>query len=255
VLDTGHVTLSATSRRGEPANVWYRGPFTPRAILRPATNDPTGVLAHAADQLRQVGPDGLENVSLAVAFEIGRMLAAAQPGVVAALLNWRRDGYRPARVGAILNSGGSALHQILAGQLAEGRAVFSAGVVAGMIGGLGVNSASRLGPTRPLIDPVPVKGVGEGLAAVVAQGFGLDALQVAAVLGAAQNPAAPAGIPVQLTQPSAAQDFGKLTPADFVGVRLGLQSQVLGILGSAGRTPLVNPLVNPLVDHSEGSPS
>jgi hypothetical protein len=251
VLDTGHVTLSATSRRGEPANVWYRGPFTPRAILRQATNDPTGVLAHAADQLRQVGPDGLENVSLAVAFEIGRMLAAAQPGVVAALLNWRRDGYRPARVGAILNSGGSALHQILAGQLAEGRAVFSAGVVAGMIGGLGVNSASRLGPTRPLIDPVPVKGVGEGLAAVVAQGFGLDALQVAAVLGAAQNPAAPAGIPVQLTQPSAAQDFGKLTPADFVGARLGLQSQVLGILGSAGR----NPLVNPLVDHSEGSPS
>jgi hypothetical protein len=239
VLDTGHITLSATSRRGEPSTVWYRGPFTPRAMLRPATDDPTGVLAHTADQLRQVGPDGLENVSLAVAFEIGRMLVAAQPGVVAALLNWRRDGYAPARLSAILSTGTTALHQLLASELAQARPVFSAGVVAGLLGGLGTNGAGRLGPTRPLVDPAPVKGVGESLAAVVAHGFALDAAQVAAVLTTAgQNPAAASGIPAQVTEPTAAQDLGKLTARDFIGAQLTLRSQVAGILAGATRVPI-----------------
>jgi hypothetical protein len=233
VADTGHTTLASTSRRGEPATVWYRGPFTPREILRPATTDPTGVLAHAADQLRQVGPDGLENVSLAIAFEIGRMLVAAQPGVVAALLNWRRDGYQPARLGAILANGNTALHQLLATELAQDRPSFSAGVVAGVIGGIGANDAARLGPTRPLVDPAPVKGVGQDLAAAVARGFGLDTGQVAAILGVGdQNPAAAAGIPVQLTLPIATQDFGQLGPADFTAARRALLSQVQGILSS-----------------------
>ena len=234
VADTGHTTLASTSRRGEAATVWYRGPFTPREILRPATTDPTGVLAHAADQLRQVGPDGLENVSHAIAFEIGRMLVAAQPGVIAALLNWRRDGYRPARLGAILASGNTALHQLLATELAQARPSFSAGVVAGVIGGIGANNAARLGPTRPLVDPAPVKGVGQDLAAAVARGFGLDTGQVAAILGVGdQNPAAAAGVPVQLTLPIATQDFGQLGPADFTGARRALLSQVQGILSSA----------------------
>ena len=51
VTDTGHITLAATSRRGEQATVWYRGPFTARPVLRPAPTDPNGVLAHTADQL------------------------------------------------------------------------------------------------------------------------------------------------------------------------------------------------------------
>jgi hypothetical protein len=238
VLDTGHLVLSATSRRGEPGSVWYRGPFTPRAILRPAPGDPDGVLAHAADQLRRVGPDGLENVSLAIAFEIGRMLAAAQPGVAAALLNWRRDGYGQARLGAILASGTTPLHQLLAADLAKARPVFSAGVVAGVLSDLGAGNGGSLGPTRPLVDPAPVKGAGEELAAVVARGFGLDGGQVAAVLGrGGSGPAAVPGVPAGVTQPTAPQDFRELTPGDFAGARLGLQSQVLGILGTARRSP------------------
>lgn len=238
VLDTGHITLSATSRRGEASSVWYRGPFTPRAILRPSPSDPNGVLAHAADQLRQVGPDGLENDSLAIAFEIGRMLAASQPGVVAALLNWRRSGYNPARLSAILTSGTTALHQVLATTLAQARPVFSAGVVAGVLSGLGASNAAALGPTRPLVTPPPVPGTGEKLAGVVAQGFGLDAGQVAAVLGAgAGSPAAAQGIPAEITQPTAPQNFSDLTASNFTGAGLQLQSQVRTILGPARLTP------------------
>ena len=238
VADTGHITLAATSRRGEAGTVWYRGPFTPRAILRPSPGDPNGVLAHAADQLRQAGPDGLENVSLAIAFEIGRMLAASQPGVVAALLDWRRAGYGQARLGAILGSGATALHQLLAAELAQARPVFSAGVVAGVLSDLGADHAARLGPTRPLLGTPPVPGTGEELAAVVAQGFGLDAAQLAAVLGrAGGSPAAAPGVPTGITQPRAPQNLGDLTARDFTGARLGLQSQVLTILGPARPGP------------------
>jgi hypothetical protein len=238
VLDTGHITLSATSRRGEASSVWYRGPFTPRAILRPSPSDPNGVLAHAADQLRQVGPDGLENDSLAIAFEIGRMLAASQPGVVAALLNWRRSGYSPARLGAILTNGTTALHQVLAANLAQARPVFSAGVVAGVISGLGKGNAAPLGPTRPLVASPPVPGTGEKLAGVVAQGFGLDAGQVAAVLGAGTgSPSAAPGIPAGITQPTAPQNLGDLAASAFTGAGLRLQSQVRTILRAVKLTP------------------
>jgi hypothetical protein len=236
VLDTGHITLSATSRRGETGAVWYRGPFTARAILRPSPSDPNGVLAHAADQLRQVGPDGLENDSLAIAFEIGRMLAASQPGVVAALLDWRRAGYAPARLGAILTNGTTVLHQLLNAELAQARPVFSAGVVAGVLSDLGTRNAAQLGPVRPLLAPAPVPGIGEKLSDVVAQGFGLDAAQVAAVLGSG-SPAAAAGVPAAITQPAGPQDLGHLTAVEFTGARLGLRSHVLTIVGPAKLAP------------------
>jgi hypothetical protein len=236
VLDTGHITLSATSRRGETGAVWYRGPFTPRAILRPSPSDPNGVLAHAADQLRQVGPDGLENDSLAIAFEIGRMLAASQPGVVAALLDWRRAGYAPARLGAILTNGTTVLHQLLNAELAQARPVFSAGVVAGVLSDLGTRNAAQLGPVRPLLATAPVPGIGETLSDVVAQGFGLDAAQVASVLGRG-SPAAAAGVPAAITQPAGPQDLGHLTAVEFTGARLGLRSHVLTIVGPAKLAP------------------
>jgi len=238
ITDTGHIALAAISRRGEPATDWYRGACTGRATLRPAPTDPNGVLAHAADQLRQAGPDGLENVSLAIAFEIGRMLAASQPGVVAALLDWRRAGYGQARLGAILGSGATALHQLLNAELAQARPVFSAGVVAGVLSDLGQNNAAQLGPTRPLLATPPVTGTGSDLARVVARGFGLDVGQVTAVLGrAAGSPAAVPGVPAGITEPRAPQNLGDLTAREFTGVRLGLQSQVLTILGRAHPAP------------------
>jgi hypothetical protein len=231
VLDTGHIGLAATSRRGEQATVWYRGPLTPREILRPAATDPAGVLAHASDQLRAVGPDGRENDALAIAFEIGRMLVAAQPGVVAALLDWRRRGYAQARFPALLDAGASALHARLAGVLAEDRAVFSAGVAAGVLAGVGADGAAALGPRRPLVDPVNV-GVKGALSDVVARGFGLDASLVASVLGTVEGQtAANAGsLAADVVTPTAPQDFGQLDAKQLVGVRAAVTTTVAGIL-------------------------
>ena len=98
VAETGHVVLDHASRTGEPAPAWYRGPLTPlpvpRAEPRPDGRPP---LAHHADQLRRVVPDGQEDLGYAAAFEAGRLLALSQPGVVAALARWRQDAYSAAR--------------------------------------------------------------------------------------------------------------------------------------------------------------
>jgi hypothetical protein len=73
------------------------------------------------------------------------------------------------------------------------------------------------------------------------------------VLGsAAGGPAAVPGVPAGVTQPSAPQDFGKLTPRDFAGLQLGLRSQVLGILGSAGPSP--GPAAGPADARPAGQP-
>ena len=79
----------------------------PRLVPRPPAaapgrHDPPRLpLAHAADQLRAVVPDRREDLSLAAAFEIGRLLALSQPSMVAALLRWRQDHYLRARSGAV----------------------------------------------------------------------------------------------------------------------------------------------------------
>jgi hypothetical protein len=45
-----------------------------------------------------VVPDGKEDVSLASAFEIGRLLSLSKPGIVAGMLSWREDLFGAARV-------------------------------------------------------------------------------------------------------------------------------------------------------------
>lgn len=237
VTDTGHVQTAAVSRRGDPGLAWYRGPFTPRQILR-AEPDSDGVLPliHAADQARRVGPDGLEDLSLAAAFEIGRLLAVSQPAVVAGLLGWRQDGYAPARVRGILKVPGS-LQATLLQVLDENRAVFSAGVAATLLGSLGSNGAPRVGPVRPVAKPGPSLGSGE-LANVVATGFGLDQAQVSAVL--VTGPGA-AGLDPSVTAPQLPTQLGELSPADFASATAGLSARVTSLVAQArlltGETP------------------
>ena len=229
VTDTGHVQTAAVSRRGDPGRAWYRGPFTPRQILR-AQPDESGVLPllHAADQARRVGPDGIEDLSLAAAFEIGRLLAVAQPAVVAGLLGWRQDGYHQARVRGILNVPGSLQARLLQ-VLDENRAVFSAGVSATLLGSLGSNSAARLGPVRPLGKPAPDLGGGD-LVSVVAQGFGIDHAQVSAVLST--GPAA-GGLDPSVTASQLPAQLAELGPADFAAARAGLTARVTSLVAQA----------------------
>ena len=99
VAVTGHISLQHRTRRGEPAESWYRGPFVPQPTERtkPAP-DGSLPLAHTGDQLRRVVPDGHEDVGVAAAFEIGRLLALSKPGIVAAMMGWREELFGASRV-------------------------------------------------------------------------------------------------------------------------------------------------------------
>lgn len=106
VAETGHVSLPAMTRRGDATDAWFRGPLAPTPVER-ATTRPDGSdrppLAHHADQLRQVVPDGHEDLGYAAAFEIGRLLALSQPGIAAALGRWRQEAFGAAKTRSATN--------------------------------------------------------------------------------------------------------------------------------------------------------
>jgi hypothetical protein len=105
VTESGHVVTAYRSRIGEEAQAYFRGPLTPYPTLRPTPADPDRVaIAHHSDQLRLVVPDGLQDLTYAAAFEIGRLLALSRPGVVALLSQWRRRRFAAA-AGATVQKG------------------------------------------------------------------------------------------------------------------------------------------------------
>ena len=174
LLDTGHVALDHTTRGGEPARIWHRGPLVPRPVTRTEPDD-HGLLAllHTSDQARRVGPDGRENLSLAAAFEIGRLLALAEPSVVAALLTWRKDGYDAARRGDLLGRD-PALGLIVDAKVGRGFAALAGNT---LIASLGADGAARLGPPRPPIDPgLAIEAIDDAdPVQVLSEGFALPA--------------------------------------------------------------------------------
>lgn len=98
ITPTGHISLAHRTRRGEATESWYRGPLVPQPTVRIApAADGSLPIAHTGDQLRKVVPDGHEDVGLAAAFEIGRLLALSKPGIVGALIEWRRELFGAAR--------------------------------------------------------------------------------------------------------------------------------------------------------------
>ncbi|MEY2464503.1 MAG: hypothetical protein QOH64_2641 [Acidimicrobiaceae bacterium] len=89
VADTGHMPLTLHGRAGVDEAVWYRGPLVPDQLSR----DTLGPY-HSADQARRVSPEtGAEDVSYAAAFEVGRLLAAADQRLGVELMRWRRGAY------------------------------------------------------------------------------------------------------------------------------------------------------------------
>ena len=234
VTDTGHVEAQAISRRGDQTTAWYRGPFSPRQIVR-TQPDANGLLPlmHTADQGRRVGPDGREDLSLAAAFEIGRLLVIAQASVLAALLLWRQSGYATSRVQQILGLP-EALNAQLLTVYGQQRAVFSAGVGATVLGNLGTNGATRLGPVRPLSNPGPDLVGASDLATTVATGFGLDVSTVQAVL--ATGPGV-AGLDPSVMASTLTGTLTKLGPADFAGAQAALTAHVNSLAIQAGLMP------------------
>jgi hypothetical protein len=93
LLDTGHTVVERLSRRGEPAQAWYRGPLTPREVKRREESPPL----FTAEQALRLGEDGRWDLSEASAFEIGRLLALSDASFIAQLARWRKEGFTFAR--------------------------------------------------------------------------------------------------------------------------------------------------------------
>jgi hypothetical protein len=90
ITDTGHLRLKVQDRAGVEETVWYRGPLVPFQLTR----DSLGPY-HSADQCRRATPEtGAEDVSYAAAFEVGRLLAAADPRLAQELMRWRREAFK-----------------------------------------------------------------------------------------------------------------------------------------------------------------
>ncbi len=236
VTDTGHAEVTSISRRGEARPAWYRGPLTPRQVLR-SEPDPGAVLPllHTADQARRIGPDGREDLSLATAFEIGRLLAVSQPSIVAALLAWRREGFGASRLQALLTDG-SAFSQRVLTAFAQSPTQLSGIVAAGVLAQLGADSATMLGPVRPA-DPVPVvSGITTDVPGTLARGLGLDPAVAAQLVAAAPGAALPPDA-VAVTLPS---DITAVGPQDFAHLTARLAATV-----AAAAQPQAQPSATP----------
>lgn len=171
VVQTGHIGLDHRTRRGDPVRAWYRGPCVPFPTTRDAAaGSSLPPLAHSADQIRRVVPDGREDLSLASAFEIGRLLGLSQLSVVSASMRFRSEQFGAGRVREIL---AQALPYPLPA-LSATYADLGRYVAIQAIGEMAKHPDEILGPRRPVADPgraIKIKGE---LDSVVAAGLGLD---------------------------------------------------------------------------------
>ncbi len=89
ITDTGHTLIDHLTRQGDTTKSWYRGPLTPRQVVRNLEHAPY----HMADQARRLVENGLEDISEAAAFECGRLLALSDTSFIQALMQWRRRDF------------------------------------------------------------------------------------------------------------------------------------------------------------------
>lgn len=217
VTPTGHVQLGHLSREGEPSPAWFRGPLAPAAVPRaepPSPGQPPP-LAHHADQLRRVTPDGQEDLGYAAAFETGRLLALSQPGVAAALARWRAEAYGAARVQQLVSDAmGSLPAPVAAGldaadpltdpALATRPRTLGARASRALVGLLGADPGAALGPARPVAAP---GNAARPLAPVHAQGT------AGLLTGLAVPGVAPDSAPAALLNQLSAAPAVAVTPA------------------------------------------
>jgi hypothetical protein len=238
VVATGHISLAQRTRRGDAVRAWYRGPCVPFPTARSGQADTTTSsqplpLAHSADQLRRVIPDGREDLALASAFEIGRLLALSQLSVVSALLRFRSQQFGAGRLRELLQQ---ALPFELPGLLSNGGALqvnLGRFVAVQMIDALAQNTGRMLGQPRPLADPGRPLAFEGTLDQVIARGLGLDLKAIQEQAGsvgwaqAVQQAAVP-------TLASQSQD-GQM-PLDLAHLQAQLQGQFLRTLDVAAPT-------------------
>lgn len=168
VVETGHTGLDHRLRRGDGVRCWYRGPFVPHP-----TNLERLPLAHAADQLRIVVPDGREDISISAAYEIGRLLALARPSMVAALMRWRQHGYQIARRDAVWKDYAHFLADVL-GEVGKVDARIGVRLGRGLAAAAIKRPEDLLGNPAPLVTQGVRLPVDESAEALLATGFGFS---------------------------------------------------------------------------------
>lgn len=115
-------------------------------------------------------PDGREDLALAAAFEIGRLLALSQLSVVSALLRFRGEQFGAGRVREVLS-------QVLPFELPslKGQRIDMGRFVAlEVLNVLAKNTDRMIGPRRPVADPGRPLRVSGDLDEVIATGLGFD---------------------------------------------------------------------------------
>ena len=173
VVQTGHIGLEHRTRRGDPVQAWYRGPFVPFPTERDAPVAGRLPVAHAADQLKRVVPGGREDLGLAAAFEIGRLLGLSQLSIVGALTRFRNAQFGAGR--AYIQ-----VKQILSGEpplvLDQLDVYYDLGryVALSVLADAAKSPFDVLGPRRPLVDPGRELKIDGDLDLIIAGGLGLD---------------------------------------------------------------------------------
>jgi hypothetical protein len=229
IVQTGHLGLDHRARRGDTMRAWYRGPLVPFPTLR----DPAGgtpLLAHASDQLRRVVPDGREDLSLAAAFEIGRLLGLSQLSVVSALLRFRGEQFGAGRVRELL----SVLTPYVLPELVDARVDLGRFVAVQMIGEMVKRPSEMLGPRRPVADPGRELVVRGDLDTVIATGLGLDLAAVRKTSDQIGIVAAVAQAQVPLASKDGSVVFDKQTIAGMRGALADELARTLGVAAPQG---------------------
>jgi hypothetical protein len=229
VTATGHVGLDHRLRVGDEVRSWYRGPFVPLP-----TEDPPGgrlPLAHASDQLDIVVSDGREDVSLAAAFEIGRLLGLSRPSIVASLMRWRQTGFSASWLASTYDGRGF-------GQVLQQLGIEVTRKVGGLLGAT-VAAGIVEAPSGVIGDPAPLVTAGrtvidqQAATPLLAQGLGLPLQALAgtpsSVLGRLHDLPVATGS-TQAQAQSATEVAARLGPTvDASFVRTAVQALAPGI--------------------------
>ena len=141
----------------------------------PTERDPVNsnrpMLAHSADQLRRIVPDGREGSRRwPPPLRSGALLGLSQLSVVSALVRFRNEQFGAGRAREIL----SRFTTFKLPELVDKRIDLGRFVAMQMIGDMVKQPAETLGPRRPIADPGRELVMRGELDAVIAQGLGFN---------------------------------------------------------------------------------
>jgi hypothetical protein len=166
----GYVAMNYLTRQGERSAAWYRGPLNPVQLhpvkLQPFFSAESGMIYDAKT--------GLFDMSYAVAWQIGRLLALSDSEFAVGLMKWRKSlkvaqnlkleqGNTMQRMSGVLESGGVQ-------QLSLGDKKALAGMIHSF---LSVSFSALVSPTNPDEEPLIRTGDPTGVKAVADQMPGL----------------------------------------------------------------------------------